>query len=213
MYVTRIELMAMPGRARELQAFTARVFDILKDQPGYLRGGLANSLGTPAKYSAITLWESQAAGETALRREAFQTFLAANPPTAFATIARPLEAFEVVHRVQDRPVTEAGHIGLVDITIDPMRAPAFENVSKELLDLIRRVGHGLISATLARWLSGGGRYLAVIVSTDREAAQRTFNAPEVQAWFQAHPLSEFGGAETAEDACAVVQVVVPAMVT
>jgi hypothetical protein len=61
-------------------------------------------------------------------------------------------------------------------------------------------------------ISGGGRYLLVSLFTDIEARQRTVNAPEIQEFLQAHPMSEFGGAITGTDIGAVVYVAVPAMV-
>lgn len=212
MYVTRVESMVLPGRVREFEAFAARAADILKGQPGFLRGGLANSAGTPAKYISLAVWESQAAGEAARRSDAYQTLLAATPLASLATIARPLEAFEIVHRVLDRDIDEAGFVSLWDITIDPTKAQVFEDRARELLDLVQKFGHGLISNSVARFLGGGGRYLAYLVTTNQETAQTTVNGPEVQAFMQAHPLTEFGGVFTGQDAGAVLQVVVPALV-
>ncbi len=213
MYVTRIQSMVVPGKIREAEAFAAQAFDMVKSQPGFLRGGVVNSLGYPAKYTSLAAWETREAAETFRRSDAYQRFLLANPLSNVATPLGPAEAFESVYRVQDRPITEAGCIALVDITIDPTKAPAFEQRSQELLDLRAKVGHGLISSTLTRFMSGGGRYLGYSVYTDQEAAQRTQSAPEVQAFMAAHPLAEVGGTLVNLDIGIVVVLAVPALVS
>jgi quinol monooxygenase YgiN len=213
MYVTRVESAVIPGKIRELEAFVAQVFELSARALGFVRGGLANSLGYPTRYTSLSVWENRQAAETFRRGDAYQRLLLANPLGTFATITRPAEAYEVVYRVQDRDIREAGVVSLWDITVDPMKAQDFEARSKELLDLVAKFGHGLVSNTVARFLGGGGRYVAYLVNTDGEAAQATIGGPEVQAFMQQHPITEFGGAITARDNAVVIHVAVPAMAT
>lgn len=213
MYITRVEITANPGRIRELESLFSRVFDILKQQPGYLRGGVASSLGYPGRYTALSLWESRQAGEAGRRSDQLQSFLAANPPTAIGQVARPQEAYEVVSRIQDRDISEAGFIAVVDITVDITKTQAFEDRARELLELRQRFGHGIVSNTVARFCGSPGRYMLFNVHTDQEAADRTRMAPEVQRFNETRPLTEVGGAITNIDLSSIVLTAVPALVT
>jgi quinol monooxygenase YgiN len=213
MYVTRIESTVIPGKVQELEAFVARIAEMAARAPGFVRGGLANSLGYPSRYTRLSLWENREAAEAFRRTDALQRFLLANPPGSVSTITRPVEAYDIISRVQDRDIQEARHVSLLDITIDPLKAQEFEQRSKELVDLRAKFGHGLVSNSVAQFLGGGGRYLVYFVHTDRDAALATANAPEVRAFIQQHPLSDLGGAITGWDNAAVVQVHTPATVT
>src|SRR5207253_1559936 len=116
--------------------------------------------------------------------------------TTLATATRPQEAYEVVKRIQDRDITEAGFIAVLDIAVEITQAPAFEDRVQELLDLRQKFGHGLVSNTVARFLGSPGRYLVYNVHTDQEAADRTRLAPEVQRYNDTHPLTAIGAAIT-----------------
>ncbi len=212
MYVVRLEAAVFPGKIRELEALSAQAFAMAKEQPGFLRGGVGNSLGYPLRYTSLSVWESREASEVFRRSDAYQRWLLANPLGMVATATRPVEAYETVARVQERDIGDAGFIALTDVTVDLGKTQLFEERSQELLDLRKKIGHGLISSTLTRFLGGGGRYLGYSVYTDREAARRTLVTPEIQTFMQAHPVSEFGATITNMDACAVILVAVPAVV-
>src|SRR5262249_33777164 len=82
---------------------------------------------------------------------------------------------------------------LVDWTVDarPGHAQAFEESRAALFELRQRHGRGLAVQVLSRFLGGGGRYLAYLVTTTRDDLQATNTGPQVQALLQAHPWSEY----------------------
>jgi quinol monooxygenase YgiN len=211
-YITRVELTANPGRIREVESFLGRVFDILKQQQGFLRGGAVGSLGYPGRYTTMAVWESREVAEAGRRSDQLQTFLAASGSTGIATTARPLEAYEVVERIQDRDISEAGFIAVVDIAVDIAQARAFEDRARQLLELRQKFGHGIVSNTIARFLGGPGRYMMYNVHTDQESADRTRLGPEVQKFNEEHPLAEIGGAITNVDLGSIILTAVPAFV-
>jgi len=206
MYVTRIESIVIPGRLRQFETFIDQIYALQQNAPGFRRGGLVNSLGFPQQYTSLALWEDRASARAFALSAAVQNLLAEVNPLSIVTPTRPQEAYEIAWRVQDQPITAAGYVSFLDMTIDATRAQEFEAQSQELLDLRLKFGHGLISNSLCRSLSGAGRYLGYFVHTDAEAARATANAPEVANFMAANPLGNFGGTVTGQDRAEVVKV-------
>src|SRR5437773_10668764 len=112
MYLTRIESTVIPGRQRAFEAFLDQVYAVLAKAPGFRVGGTVSSFAFPGRHVGLALWENAAVAEAYRRGDAIQAVLAANSPTALVTPVRPTEGFEVVARVEDRPLTEAGVVQL-----------------------------------------------------------------------------------------------------
>jgi len=212
MYFVRIEATVQPGKLRAFEAFLDQVYAIIGKAPGFRRAGVLASIAYPGRHTSLSIWDSAAAAAAFGRGDAYQEVLAKNSVTALVTPVRPAEGYEVVHRVQDRPLAEAGAVQLVDIAIDPTQAAAFESMMQTRLNLRLRVGHGLVSNTLGRSLAGTGRYLLYFVHTTDEALTATMNAPEVRSAREAHPPTAFGGQITGSDRGMVVKSLEPALV-
>jgi quinol monooxygenase YgiN len=212
MYVTRIESTVIPGRLRQFEAFIDQVYALQQKAPGFRRGGLATSLGFPGRNTSLAIWEDRASAVAFGRSAALQDLVAGANVASLVTPARPMEAFEIACRVQDQPITAAGSITFLDITIDATKAQQFEAAGQELLDLSLKFGRGLVSTSLCRSLSGGGGYLFYAVHTDADAAQATATAPEVVKFLTANPITNFGGVINSQDRAEVVKVLEAALV-
>jgi len=194
MFVTRIEFWVTPGRVAEFEAQEAQLHPLLAQQPGLERCTLGNALGYPAKYVRVIRWESRDAANAWRKGSALGAFLREHPNQGLYTAGRPVEAYEIVGTLRGPAAPGANaYAVLVDWTVDarPGTAQAFEESRAALFELRQRCGRGLAVQVLSRFLGGGGRYLAYIVTTTRDDLQATTTAPEVQEFMQAHPWSEY----------------------
>ena len=211
-YLTRIESTVLPGKQRAFEAFLDGLYAISARAPGFRVAGAAGSIAHPSRHIGIALWDDAASAAALHRGDAYQNYLAANPPSALVTPVRAPEGYDVVARVQDRPTNEAGVLALFDVSVDRAQIAAFEAEIQQRLELRTRVGHGLVSNTLCRSLSEPGQYFLFFVHTDDAALQATADALEVRAAREARPVGSLGDRLVAQDRGGVVKIAVPALV-
>lgn len=194
MYLLRTDLIASPGAAMELEALAGRAFAAMRTQRGFVRALLGNSPGQPAVYLSLVIWESRDdalawAGSDAGRliREELRT-------QACMTLARPTEAYELLYDLVVEPLS-VGHIGLAQRTVSEPRTQAseFEATARNVSELRRKHGAGFVANGLARFLGGGGRYMAVLLYTSKAAADAIDQPPEIACYREAHPFGAFTG--------------------
>ncbi|HEY7062454.1 MAG TPA: antibiotic biosynthesis monooxygenase [Chloroflexota bacterium] len=206
MFVTRIELWVTPGRVAEFEAQEARLHALLAQQPDLERCALGNSLGYPSKYVRMIRWQSRDTANAWRKGAALGAFLREHPNQGLYTAGRPIEAYEIVSTLRGSATAGAnGHAVLVDWTIDARNAQAFEDSRAAVFEVRQRYGRGLAAQVLGRFLGGGGRYLAYIVTATRDDLQATNTAPEVQQFMQAHPWSDYGGSPPVAEPYEIVQ--------
>ncbi len=184
MYAVLNESMVTPGRATEAEAISQRLFELQAKQPGYQRGALIASIGYPGKYIRVTAWESPDAYRTFARSAALTQFLQANPTQGIITQTRPLEGFEVIAQRMDPGTSQV--CVLVEGTVAPGKAAAFEQSRNELIALLRQAGTGVVASFFARSLANQNRYLIYHSFLSEEASQLALQKPEIQAWMQQH---------------------------
>lgn len=202
-YGIRQEIMVTTGRSEEFEATVEQLQELLKQQPGFDRTSLSNSLSYPQKYARVSRWESREAERAFNRSRALKDFIAAHPQQGIAMPSRQMEAYEIVHtvRADQLPATSAQRgrrpvAALIDIVIDnrPGNAEAFERSRLELFELRKQYGHGLITNVLHRLAGSPGHYLGFGVFASREDVLATAAAPEVSKFLEAHPASAYASA-------------------
>lgn len=208
MYVLRAEGMVGIGRIADYKAWTDRVYDHLKQQAGVQALTTLQSAGYPSKFTGIIRWESRQAAQTWAESDGWRTFLKSNPIEGLFTPTAPTQAYEpVVFHRNDQPL---GTITLVDVTIDfkPGNAEAFENRTRELIELHQKYGKGVVVSALTRFLGGGGRYTIGWGHVSAEDARATFATPEIARFMEANHLRMYASTPPAIEAHAVVKALV-----
>ena len=204
MYVTRQEVTVAGGRGTEYLERTNRLGELVRSQKGFLGRLILNSFGYPAKYTALTTWESREAARAFAMSPQIATFLRENPLEGMATVTRPMEAYAVIHDVSSSG--EPGSVVLVEWMLDarPGNAAAFEASRKELFELARKHVPDFVSSGLLRFLGAANKYLAVRQNTNRDALAPAA-PPEVQAYNAAHPATGFASTPNAAERYEVIQ--------
>ena len=100
MYFTKQEFQVQAGRAADWEAFAKRLLDLMEKQDGLERASNLNSFGYPQKYTLAVAWDSRDHARAFGHNPELTRLLADARPVEFAQPSTPLEAFEVVHRVE-----------------------------------------------------------------------------------------------------------------
>lgn len=181
---------------------------MLRQQPGYQGGALLNSAGYPLRYTRITVWDNRDALKAFWASTAIQRFAQENPAEGIFTTTRDIEAYEIIHRVSQpgQPTTAV----LVDWTTDPGKAQAFADSRKELIELRRRVGRGVVTSAISRFLGGPNRYVVYLSALSAGDLTAFFATPEYQTWVQTHGVTEYSSTPPTIQAFEVVYAQVPA---
>jgi len=197
MYAQVIQGMVAPGYATDYEGYIDQLLTFLEQQPGFQGGWSSNSVGQPSKYAFTTLWENAAAARAVRVHPAFRSFVEANRAIrSITTMTQPTEAYEPL--ILEMGTGDARFVVNLAITIDPLQTVAFEQLAKTRVSLLQKVGRGLVSHVVSRYLGSPGRYGVVLAYLTREDAEATLQNPELQRSLQEHPISEFGGSQTAE---------------
>jgi heme-degrading monooxygenase HmoA len=194
MYLLRSDLTAAPGGARELEEFADAAYARLREAPGFVSALLGNALGFPDAYVSLITWQSRALARHWRMSEASLPLCRQLRAQTLMTLARPTEAYELLY--EERTTAAAGtYLGFAERTVsDPTtQAAAFEETARRVSALRRRYGAGFVANGLARFLGGGGRYMAVLLYTDEAAAAGIDSAPEIAVYRRSHPFGAFTG--------------------
>ena len=190
MYLTRREVMVVGGGLPRFEASTARYFELLQQQDGLVRATLLNSLGYPDRHTTLEQWESRAQAQSFARSAAITAFVREFPLDGCTTSSRPLEAYEVVHRIvgSGRP----GASYLIDEIVGPGsgKLQEFEESRGEVYRLRREFGPGFAVSLLSRFLGRANRYLIFGGFVNMGDDQRTADAPEIRRYWEEHPTAE-----------------------
>lgn len=182
--------MVTPGRLTQFESAVERYFELMRTQPGILRATLLNSLGHPARYTTLEQWERRADAQAFAKSEAFAGFAREHALDGIATPSRPVEAYEVVHRVVagGRPVAAY----LIDevVASGPGNLQAFEESRGEVYRLRKEFGPGFAVSLLSRFLGGANRYLIFGAFSSPGDDERTANAPEITRYWEEHPSAQ-----------------------
>jgi hypothetical protein len=184
MYFTKQEFEIRAGRHNDWQAFVGKLFELMEKHGGLERASNLNSFGYPRKYTIIALWENRDRAMAFGRSEGMIQLLAEARPQEAASPLTPLEAFEIVHRVNGVSGAKVGYIIDQKIEAGPGRVQAYEDARLKLFEVRRDHGTGFVVNLLARFLGGGNRYLVVGAFTDAESEAATTAAPEMQQYWR-----------------------------
>jgi heme-degrading monooxygenase HmoA len=213
MYATRIDVTVAFGKAAAFEERMARQNEVLHALAGFQARRVLNSLGYPAKYTVLSLWDSREAARAGVRSTAMQAYVEANPQPAWGTITRPVEAYEEVHTVEGQAQGQTpGLVTLIDWTLHPGpdTAEAFEQSRRELFELQRQHNPGLVRHRLLRFLGAPGRYLVTNAATSQAAMRQAFRHPEIQRYAQEHPTTMYAPAPNVVEFFEPIRVPVPA---
>lgn len=192
-YLTRREVMVAPGRGAEFEAWWAETQQMLKSQKGFRLATLGKSMGHPQKYSALIRFDTYEDSEAVQNSAAFRARLQARPDGLITGRPRPTEAYEQVHRVGPTDAIP-GFATLVDWNVRGAAAGAFESSRKELFELRQKHTKGFVVNGLWKYLGNPGGYMILGAYTTREALDAGRTHPEVVAFQNAHPSSEYAAA-------------------
>jgi len=203
MYTLRVRGTVAAGKATAFEAWYQRSIANLKQQPGYQRCALFNSLGYPAQYTSILTFDDRQAARTCLRGP-FLQFLAADPFADLIASLEPAEAYELVHTTVGTLPAVGAVTALVDISTDIAQTQAFEASRTELLNIIRQHGKGFVRNALWRFAGAPGRYLIAYAHASSDDLATMIAMPEVARFLEANPLTKFGAAVMSVESCEIV---------
>jgi heme-degrading monooxygenase HmoA len=200
MYLVRVDMFVAPGRGAELERCWGEGQRVLKAQTGFHLATLSNSLGYPEKYSSLTRFECREDWQAAVRTELYQAWLRAWPEHLVVARPRPAEAYELVH-VVGRSGERPDYGRLVEWNLDPGAGRRFEESRKEVFALRQRHAPGFVVSGLWRFLGNRLRYLGIsgYVGNDERAH------PEITAFDQAHPYTEYASTPPDVESYAIVE--------
>jgi quinol monooxygenase YgiN len=190
MYLTRREVMLAAGGLPGFEAATERYFALLQQQEGPVRATLLNSLGFPERYTTLEQWESRAQAQSFARSAAIAAFVRKSPLEGIANPSRPLEAYEVVHRIVGHGAPGAAYLIDEIVGPGPGKLQEFEESRGEVYRLRKEFGPGFAVSLLSRFLGGANRYLIFGGFVNPGDDQRTGNAPEIRRYWEEHPTAE-----------------------
>ncbi|HLZ68624.1 MAG TPA: hypothetical protein VKV26_01825 [Dehalococcoidia bacterium] len=210
MYAIRASGIAAAGKAAQFEAWYVRFVQHLKTQPGYLRSVLFNSSGIINRYTSLVTFSDRKAAQAF--DGPYAQFIAANPVQDLIEVATPLEAWELL-TTNGGAVPSGGAVAMVEVSVDPNKAQAFEQSRTELLALIAQQGRGFVRNGLWRFGGGPGRYLIAHGHATREDVIASLNeVPQIARFLAANPLAGFLTAPPAFEECTVTTADVPATV-
>jgi heme-degrading monooxygenase HmoA len=187
LYLTREEVWVQAGRAAEFERSRREFLGLLRTQPGFLRATLLNSLGYPSRFTTLVQWESRQHSREFDLSGALREFLGAHPPAEISAPARPVEAYEVIHRIRGKGRPEADYLIDEVVRPGPTTLQEFEESRGAVYELRRRAGTGFAISLLSRFLGGANRYLIFGGFNAEGDDRRTAEAPEIVRYWQEHP--------------------------
>ena len=207
MYMTRSEMEVTLGRAAEFESLVEQLVAIQRQQAGYIGSTLLQSFGTPGRHTLTSRWTDRQAARAAVRSSEFIAFA---PSVLNSGLFRPVrlaEAYESVFEVDADnadPSNATCEVWIDWMLKSPAVAPAFEAFSLQIAELAKQYSQGFVSSRLRRYLGTDNRYLALAIATDRGAARARLDTPELRAFLETHPYTDFATALPASEAYHVV---------
>jgi heme-degrading monooxygenase HmoA len=208
MYVLRNEAEVTLGRSDEFESNVEELAAILKTQPGYIGSTLLQSYGNPGRYTLISRWTDRDASRASARTDEFKAFARSLIGAGLIRPLRMTEAYESVFEIDADNANPNSSTceTLLDWSLNaPGLVPAFESFAREMAQLSKAHAPGFVSTRLRRFLGNETRYLTIAIASDRAAARARVQIPEIAAYLQAHPFTEFSVEPPAIDVCHVVK--------
>lgn len=193
MHLVRVDLAITPGRAAAFETWAADLSQTVKYYDGFQFAVLGNSLGSPVHYTNVQRWDSREAFMALFKSDKLREAIRTAQGDGLFQIRRPPEIYEAVWRVGDPAGADFKGATLVEwnVTAAPGRSQAFENDRRALAELRQKHVAGLIAQSLWRYLGGPNRYLVAQAYATVDAVSQGRTAPEVQAYMQAHPPTDY----------------------
>jgi quinol monooxygenase YgiN len=193
-FVTRSESDVTIGRGAEFECTVDELVKLHMQQQGHLGATLLQSFGNPTRFTLVQRWTAREVARAAVRSEPFTAFARSLVTSGLFRPLRLTEAYESVFEVDAEDGTARGSACevLIDWTLkSPTIAPAFEVFSRQIAELARQHATGFVSSRLRRFLGNDNRYMVIVIVTDRAAARARYLVPEVKAFLEAHPYTDF----------------------
>jgi heme-degrading monooxygenase HmoA len=189
MYLTREEVRVEVGQTSVFERETAEFFSELREQSGFLRATLLNSLGFPFRYTRVVQWDDRAAAMAFERRPAMEGAGSAPSSGEIYCATRPLEAYENVHRILRSGKIDACYLIDEVVTRGPTTLRDFEESRGAVYELRKQYGPGFGASLLSRFLGGANRYL-IFGGFEREGDdQRTAQTEQIVDYWREHPAA------------------------
>jgi heme-degrading monooxygenase HmoA len=204
-YVSRTDVMTLARRAADYEAWAMRYCEVLKNQKGFVARIVANSLGQPAKYTALLVWESREAARNAVRGAEVDAFFKANSFEGLATVTRPIEAYENILSVVADTAPLGSFYVLAEWNLDWGKQSAFETRCQEVFELRKKIGGGFYTNRLRRYLGNLTKYLINTTYKDRESITAALAHPELQEFNRTHPNSSYASTPPIIEAYELIQ--------
>ena len=187
-YAVRTQFLVGTGRASDFEAHRLQMRGVLKAAPGFSSEVLLNGLGYPGKYVSITRWDTRGAFAAYYRSPAFREIVRAG--NGICTVDRCEEAYEVLLTFGQPPRASGAWSQIVEWNIKAGAAAKFEASRKTLFELRQRHG-GIFVSQLFRFLGNSSQYFVMQAYENRNAESAGRTVPEIQAFFTAHPATEY----------------------
>jgi heme-degrading monooxygenase HmoA len=189
-YLTRHELSVEPGYVQQFETNATEYLKLLREQAGLVRATLLNSLGHPNRYTTLEQWQQREDSKAFARSSALSDFLRSHPTREHAHAERPVEAYEVVHRIVGSGKPVAAYLIDEIVATGPGNLEQFEESRGEVYRLRKAFGTGFAVSLLSRFLGGSNRYLIFGGFMSPGDDQRTAQAPEIRRYWAEHPSAE-----------------------
>lgn len=199
MHLVRIDAGIIPGRATAFETWANDLAQVVKSYDGFQFGVVGNSLGSPVHYTNVQRWDSREAFMAFFRSDKLTGALKAAQADGLFQIRRPPEIYEVVWRVGDPAGTDFKGARLVEwnVAADPDKVRVWADDRRALADLREKHVPGFVAQSLWRYLGGANKYLVAQAYATTDAMSHGQIGPEVQAYMQAHPATDYVSAPPA----------------
>ena len=190
MYLTRQEVLVWPGSAGRFEIIAREYLALLRDQAGFVRATLLNSLGHPDRYTTLEQWQRREDCKEFSRSDALADFLGSRSTKDIAHADRPVEAYEVIHRIVGSGTPVAAYLIDEIVATGPGNLELFEESRGEIYRLRKAFGHGFAVSLLSRFLGGSNRYLIFGAFSNPGDDQLTAQTPQIREYWALHPSAE-----------------------
>jgi heme-degrading monooxygenase HmoA len=187
MYLTREEVRVPIGNTALFERETADFFSLHREQGGFQRATLLSSLGFPFRYTRLVQWDDRAAAIAFERSAAMERARRDLSGREIFCPTRPLEAYEIVHRILGSRKIDACYLIDEVVRSGPTTLQDFEESRGAVYQLRRQFGPGFGASLLSRFLGGANRYL-IFGGFERDGDdQRTAQTEQIVEYWREHP--------------------------
>ena len=203
MYLITTLQLANAARVTEFESYLLSLAAAAGDFPGLLYGSVVNSLGQPAKFATVYVWETEASFQ-AFFRSPNRTGLVKTTEGIFTRL-EPHQVYELQATVGlGLASTDPRFVTLAEWTLDEHGEEAFVSDQLGLLEVEEQHDPLFAGGEVWRYLGSPGRYIVTRSLRGQPAGDAV---PAVRAFRQGHPQAMYSSVAPTVEQYRVVGIV------